>query len=103
MSLRRSLSSNRNAEADAADHLQSSLENDRLPTYTSNVITAQTHTLPGRDFVSLSPPESSLTRTLGAAETFAITTPNYSKRPYGKFNFPLLICVNFDSILPDLC
>jgi hypothetical protein len=75
MSLRRFLPTNRKAEAD-----QSSLENDRLPTYTPNVTTTPTHTLPGRDS------ESSLADTLGVAETSEIATPNYSKRPSGKFN-----------------
>ena len=60
-----------------------------------------THTLPGRD--SVRPPETSLTRTLSVAETSEMATPSYSKRPFGKIKFPLLICVNFVSILQDLC
>jgi hypothetical protein len=75
MSLRRFLPTNRKAEANQ--------KNDIRPptTYTSNVTTTPTHTLPGRDS------ESSLTDTLGVAETSEVATPNYSKRPSGKFNF----------------
>ena len=41
-----------------------------------------------------------VTDTLGA-----VATPRYSKRSSGRFKFslPLLISVNFVSILPDLC
>ena len=80
MSLRRHLQRNRKAER--------SLENDRLgtPANTSNVTTAPAHTLPGSDSVRL-PDETdfSLTDTLGALE---ITTPDYSKRPYGNMFSP---------------
>ena len=96
MSLRRFLSTNRNAEAD-----QSLLGSDEPPSYTSNITTAPPHTLPGRD--SVRPSESSHSGTLGVAETSQISTPNYSKRPSGKFKFSLLICVNFVSVLSDLC
>ena len=61
----------------------------RFP-YTSNVTTAPTHTLPGRD---------SITATLGAPETSNVATssPKYSKRPSCEFRFwpPLINCVNF--------
>ena len=111
MFLRRFFQTNRDAEAD-----RSSLENDRTPTYTSNVTTAPTHTdgvdrlsdrtrawnvsdLSGCDSVTL--PESSGSPT----DTLGVTTPRYSKRPSGKFKFfpPVLICVDVVSILPDLC
>ena len=72
-------------------------------TYTSNVTTAPTRTLSGRDPDET---ESSLTDTFKVAETSEVATPKYrySKRPFGKFKFsPILICVNFVSILPDLC
>ena len=70
-------------------------------TYTSNVTTVATHTLSGRDSVNQpDETESSLTDTLGTAK---VPTPNYSKRPSGKFKvLAPLICVNFVSILPDL-
>ena len=87
MTERRVLPTNRNAEADRT-------------TNTSNVTTTPTHTLTGRD------PESSLTDIFNIAETSEVATPKYrySKRPFGKFKFsPILICVNFVSILPDLC
>ena len=88
MSLRQGLPTNRNAEADRT-------------TYTSNVTTTPTHNLSGRD-----PNEtrSSLTDTLDIAEASEVTTTKYSKRSSGKFKFsPILICMNFVSILPDLC
>ena len=78
MSLRRFLTKNRKAEVN-----RSSLENDRPPTstYTSNVTTTPSHTLPGRD--SVRQPEYSLTDTLGhgVAEASQVATPDYSKRP----------------------
>ena len=75
------LPTNRNAEADQT-------------TYTSNVSLAPTHTFAGRDPDET---ESSLTDALGIAENYR------SKRPSSKFKFsPILICVNFVSILPDL-
>ena len=68
------------------------LENDGKPNYTSDDTTAPTYNLPGRD--SVNPPdetESSLTDTpaLAVAETSKVPTltPNYSKRPSGKFKF----------------
>ena len=111
MSLPRRLPTNRKAEVD-----RSSRENDRTPTYTSNVTTAPTHrmtarnvsvpVLSGRDSVMV-PDEtrSSLTDILGVAETSEVATPRYSKRPSGNFKFSpsLLICMNFVSILSDLC
>ena len=66
--MRQLFQTNRNAEAD-----QSSLENDRPPTYTSNDASAPAHTLSGRD-----PDES--TNTLGVTETSKVATPNYIKR-----------------------
>ena len=98
MSNHRILPTFRDREAD-----QSSLENDRTP-YT-NVTTAPTHTLSGRDSVS-NETKSLLMDTLGVAETSKVATPNYSKRPFtsGKFKlYHLLIWVNFVSILPNLC
>ena len=72
MSLRRFLPTTRNAEADRT----------LAPTYTSNVMTPPSHTLPGRDSVR-QPDEtlgkSSHTDTLGVAEKSRVTTPNYSK------------------------
>ena len=83
------LPTNRSAEAD-----RSSLENDRAPIYTSNVTTVPAHTLTGRDSVR---PDESPTNTLIVADL------NYSKRPSGKSKFsPILIGVNFVSILSDL-
>jgi chlorite dismutase len=75
--------------------IRSSLEtrSDRTPTYTSNVTKAPTHSLPGRDSVrQLNETESSLTETLGVAETSQVATPsaNYSKRPYSRFRFSSL-------------
>jgi hypothetical protein len=73
---------------------RSSLETDRTPTYTSNVTTAPPHSLPGRDSVRQpNETESSLTETLGVAETSEVATPsaNYSKRPYGRFRVSLNI------------
>ena len=70
MSLGQLLSKIRNANSEAD---QRSLENDRSPT------TAPTHTLSGRDSVTL-PDEnkSSLTDTVGVAGTSEVATPNYS-------------------------
>ena len=92
MSLRHFLPTNRNAE--------SSLENHRTPTYTSNITTAPTHTagadslddrmralnvrvpvLSGHD--SVDETESSVTDTLG------IATPRYSKRRLINSSSPL--------------
>jgi hypothetical protein len=57
---------------------QNPLENDRPLTYTANlnITSAPTVTLSGRD--STDETESSLTNTLGVAETSEITTPIYS-------------------------
>ena len=117
MSLRRLLPTNRKAEVDRRNSL--ALENDRRTTYTSNTIitavTAPRNTygadssndrmrprnlnvplLSGRDSVTLPvldelETESSLTDTLGDAETseVAYPSPRYSKRPSGKFKFSL--------------
>ena len=90
MSLRRFVPTNRNAEAD-----QSSLENARTTTFTSNVTTVPTHNLSGRDPVETA---SSLMDSLGVAD------PNYGEHPSGNFKFsPLLLICNSVSILPDLC
>ena len=80
------------AEAD-----RSSLQNDGTTTYISNVTTAPTHTLSGRD-----PDESLLTDTLGVAEgcKVPVASPIYGKRcPEIQFLPSLLIYLNFDSIL----
>ena len=55
------------------------MENDSSLTYPSNVTTAPTHSLSGRDSVTL-PDEtkSSLTDTVGVAGTSEVATPNYS-------------------------
>ena len=109
MSLRRFLPKNRNTEP-----ARSSLENDRPPTYPSNItdsadsLNDRMRALSGSDSVTLVSDkiESSLTDTLGVAETSEVATPRrFSKRLSGKFKFhpSLLICVNFVSILPDLC
>ena len=101
MALRRLFQRNRKPDAH-----QSSLENDRLGalTYTSNVKTAPTHTLPGSDSVRLPDETESHTDTPGLAETSQVATPNssYSKRSSGNHFPPLLIYVNFVSLLPDL-
>ena len=79
---------------------RSSQENhdDTTHTQASNVKTLPTHNLPGRDPVRA---------TLGAPETSNVATPspNYSKRPSCKFRIwpRFLICMNFNSLLPDLC
>ena len=83
----------------------------RTPAYTANVTTTLTftHTLTGLDFVrQLNKTDSSPLDTLRVAvsETSeVVATPIYGKRPSYRFNFflQLLICVNFVSILPDLC
>ena len=86
MYMQQSPPTNRNAEADP---------------YTSNIQTAHTHNLSGRDTVIQ--PEYSPTDTLGVAGASKLATPNYSKRPSGnEFPPPLLIYVNFFSILPYL-
>ena len=71
--------------------------NRKAKAYTFNITRALTHNLPGRDFERLpDKTESSLSDTLGDA--------NYSTHSSGNFKVsPLLICVNFDSILPDVC
>ena len=101
MSLRQFFTPFPKAEAD-----RSPLEDDKAPTYTSNVTTAgHPHTLSGHDSIRLpDKSESSLTDTLALAETSEVATPTYSKRPSDKFKFypPLLICMNFVSILPGL-
>ena len=87
MTLRQVLPTNRNART----------------TYSSNVTTAPTYILSGRDPEETKP---SLTDTLNVAEPSEVATPKYrySKRQSGKFKFSsILICVNFVSILPDLC
>jgi hypothetical protein len=102
MSLRRFLSTNRNADAD-----QDSLQSDRPPTYTSNVTSPPTYTeghgpgdrvrawntsVPSAPILSapdsdalLDETESSLTDTVSVVETSAAATspmgPRYSKRP----------------------
>ena len=102
MSLRRFLQINRNAEA-----ARSPLENDSTPTHTSNITMAHAYTdgadspsdrirarnvnMPGRDSEMLpDKTESSLTDTLGIAETSKVATPRYNKRPSGKFKFSSL-------------
>ena len=76
MFLRRYFSKNRNAEVD-----RSSLGEDRSPTYASNITTAPSYTLPGRDYVRQSDEtESSLSDTIGVAEKSKVATTNYSKR-----------------------
>ena len=77
---------NRNSEADS---------------YNSNVTTVPTHNLSGSDSVR-QPEYYSLTDILGVAGASKGATPNYSKRPSGNKFPPLLIYVNFISILPHL-
>ena len=79
MLLRRFLTKNRKAEAQAD---QSTLGNDRSPEppYISNVTTTPSLTLPGRDFVRQ--PEYSLTDTIGVPASQATT--DYSKRTSGS-------------------
>ena len=83
MSLRRFPPTNRKAEA-----AQSSLENDDrlIPTiYTSNVATAPSRTLAGRDSMTLpDKTEFSLTDTLRVAENSKAETTNYSKRLFSR-------------------
>ena len=76
--------------------IRSSLGSNRTPTYTSNVTTstAPSRSLPGRDSVTRrqlneTDSEFSLTGTIGVAETSEVATPspNYSKRPSGRFRF----------------
>ena len=101
MSLRRLLQKNRNAKA-----ARSPLENDRPPSYTSNVtihtdganspndrIRARHVSLPGRDSVLPDETESSLTNTLGVADTSVVATPRYSKRPSGYPPLPLILMI----------
>jgi hypothetical protein len=85
MSWLRFLTKNRKAEA---DH-RSSLEIDRPPstvvTYTSNVTTAPSDSLSGRDSVGQpDETESSLTDTIGIAEKSEVAASNYSKRLSGS-------------------
>ena len=73
MSLGQLLSKIRNANSEAD---QRSLENDRSPT---DPTTAPTHTLSGRDSVTLlDENKSSLTDTVGVAGISEVATPNYS-------------------------
>ena len=120
MSLRRFLAKILNAEGDQR------IENDRTPPSpsTSNVTTAHSHSIPGRDSQAVrqpeySPtdtmapsqtlsgrgsvwqPESPFTDTIGTAENIKVATPDYSKRP-SVSSLPILICVTFVSILSDL-
>ena len=77
----RYLSTNRKAVAD-----QNSLGKDGTPTstYTSNVTTAPSHSLSGRDSVGQAgETESSLTDTIATAEKSKVATPDYSKRLSG--------------------
>ena len=77
----------------------------RPPSY-DTLTMAPTDDLPGRDFESVSlPPEFSATDTRGVVDiSEVVTIPNYSKYPSGEFKFsPILIHVNFVSILSDLC
>ena len=76
-----------------------STSNRKAKAHTSNVTTAPTHNLPGSDSARLpDETESSLSDTLGNENS------SYSTHPSGNFKvYPLLICVNFYSILPDVC
>ena len=69
--------------------IRNSLENDRKPPpYTANVTTAPTYNPSGRDFVKQpDKTESSLTDTLGVAETSeaASASPNFSKGTNSSF------------------
>ena len=83
MSLRRNLPTNRDDESDRS----SSLENDKTPTYNSNITstTPPTHNLSGRDSLPVRLPDETkppLTDTLDL-------NLNYSKRPSGKL--PILL------------
>ena len=100
MSPRRLFQRNRKPDAH-----QSSQENDHDGLGTSNVRTAPPHTLPGRDSVRLPYETESHTNTPGLAGASKVASPNlsYSKRPSRNQFFPLLIYVNFVSILPYLC
>ena len=84
---------------------QSSLGKDRTSTtpnstYTSDVSTTPSLTLPGRD--NERQPGSSLTDSdpLSVAEASQVATPNYSKRPYVSHSNSHLC--NFVSLLSDL-
>ena len=105
MASRRFPPTTRKAEADP-----SSLGNDRTldSTYTTKVMTPPSHNLPGCDSVRQldeTTGKSSLTDTFGVAEKSRVTTPNYSKRLPVSGSPPNshLFCVNFASILPDIC
>ena len=87
-----------------------------VPTHTDGANSLNDRTralsLAGSDSVTLTLPDetvtnSSFTDTPGVADTSekATPSPRYSKRLSGIFKFspPLLICVNFVSILPDIC
>ena len=89
MFMRQILSKNHNAEADRIN--------------TPNVTVPPTHTLAGCD-----PDEtkSLLMDTLSSTKTLEFATSKYSKCLSSKLEFklsPILICVNFVIILPDLC
>ena len=95
MSLLRYLSRNRKAKAD-----QSSLGKDGThttsSTYTSNVTTARSHSLSGRDFVGQpDETESSLTDAIGIAdsETSKVAASDYSKCLYGFTFYPRFLFV----------
>ena len=75
--------------------------NSQADPYNSNVTTVPTHNLSGSDSVR-QPEYYSLTDILGVAGASKGATPNYSKRPSGNKFPPLLIYVNFISILPHL-
>ena len=76
MSLGQLLSKIRNANSEAD---QRSMENDSSLTYPSNVTTAPTHSLSGRDSVTLlDETRFSLTDTVGVAGISEVATPDYS-------------------------
>ena len=104
MFLRRFLTKHRNDEPDADRNLPARIDRTPPPKpYVPNATTAPTHNLPGRDCVS--PPEySPTTDTLGVADASQVATQNYSKRPSEiQVLPPVLICLNFVSILQDIC
>ena len=77
------------------------MENDRTPPYNSNVTTAPSHSLSGRDSVGEPDEnESSLTDTMGIAKKSKVETTDYSKHLSGSPQ--ILIGVNFVSLLSDL-
>ena len=96
MSLSRFPPTNRKAEAD-----------DRTPTTSSYAsssnVTTPSHSLSGRDSVGKPDKTKSLLMdTIGIAEKSKVATPDYSKRMSESHSPPILICVNFISILSDL-